>query len=87
MQLSVRVQPKASRERVVGLHGRSLKISLTAVASEGQANRALIRFLARCLGMAPSSVRILRGESSRVKVVELIGADRTMVTALVARAE
>ncbi len=65
--LSVRVQPKASKNAVRGVHGEALKIALTAPPVEGAANKALIAFVAKGLGIPKASVAILSGQTSRNK--------------------
>ncbi len=65
--LSVRVQPKASKNAVRGVHGEALKIALTAPPVEGAANKALIAFMAECLEIPKASVAILSGQTSRSK--------------------
>lgn len=72
---AVRVQPRASRDRVLGVHGGALKVALTAPPIEGAANEALIALVAKGLGVAKSAVRIVRGERSRDKVVRVEGRD------------
>ena len=67
--LELRIQPGARRSEVVGLLGRSLKIKVAAPADDGRANAELIRFLAGTLGLTRRDVRIVRGASSRTKVV------------------
>jgi uncharacterized protein (TIGR00251 family) len=69
IRLRVHVQPHASQNRVVGIHGEALKIALTAPPVEGAANAALLRFLARLLAIPLSSVILLGGEKSREKHV------------------
>ncbi len=71
----VRVQPRASRDRVVGLHGGALKVALCAPPVDGAANDALCRFLARALGVPRRAVTIVRGQRSRDKTVRVEGAD------------
>lgn len=73
VRLSLRVQPKASRNEVVGAHGEQIRLRLTAPPVEGAANEALVRFLAEQLGVGRSSVRIVAGHASRSKVVEVAG--------------
>ncbi len=65
--LSVRVQPKASRNAIRGVHGEALKIALTAPPVEGAANKALIAFLAKSLHIPKASIEILSGHTSRSK--------------------
>ena len=71
--LSVRVQPRASRNEVAGLVGDTLKIRLTAPPVEGAANDACLAFLAKLLDLPPSRLAIIQGERSRNKVVRITG--------------
>jgi uncharacterized protein (TIGR00251 family) len=63
----VRVVPRSRRDEVSGVHGDALKVRLTAPPVEGKANRALQKFLAKRLGVAPSAIEILSGHASRSK--------------------
>ncbi len=65
--LSVRVQPKASRNAIQGVHGEALKIALTAPPVDGAANKACIAFVAKKLGLPKSAVAILSGKTNRNK--------------------
>ncbi len=65
--LSVRVQPKASRNAIQGIHGEALKISLTAPPVDGAANKACIAFLAKTLKHPRAAIEILSGATSRNK--------------------
>ena len=67
----VYVQPRSSKNTVVGLHGDALKVKLTAPPVEGEANRQCTRYLAKCLGVSNSAVEIVAGHSSRTKKVRL----------------
>src|SRR6266705_5530591 len=71
--LSLRVQPRASRNAVVGWTGDSLNIRLTAPPVEGAANAACLAFLADLLDLPKSQLEILRGERSRTKVIRITG--------------
>lgn len=81
----VRVQPRASRDEVAGVYGGALKIRLRAPALENKANEALVELLAGLLKRPKSAVRILSGERSRTKRIEIHGATRQDVLALLAR--
>jgi uncharacterized protein (TIGR00251 family) len=71
-RISVRVIPNAGRDEVVGwMDGAVLKVKLQAVPEDGRANRALCALLAARLGCRPREVRIVAGEKSRAKLVEL----------------
>jgi uncharacterized protein len=69
--LSVRIQPRASKNEVVSMEHGGLKIRLTAPPVDGAANEALIRFLADTLSVAKSRVEIVSGHTSREKVVSI----------------
>ncbi len=70
---SVRVQARASGDAIGGEWQGALKVHLTAPPTDNRANVALCRFLAQCLNISPSAVRILSGERSRTKRVEVRG--------------
>ena len=72
MILQLHVQPRAKRNRLVR-HQEEWKLQLTAPPSEGKANQACLEFLAQGLGIARSRVRLLAGEKSRHKRIELEG--------------
>lgn len=71
MTLAIHVQPRASRNAVVGWHGDALKVALTAPPVDGAANAALIAFIAEYFGLRRSQVSLLRGDSSRQKLLAL----------------
>ena len=68
-QLSVRVQPGASRSEVAGLHGAELKVRVKAPPVEGKANEALLECLAKLFRVKRSQCELVRGETSRSKTV------------------
>ncbi|MFH1155255.1 MAG: DUF167 family protein [Pseudomonadota bacterium] len=67
--IDIRVQPKASGNAIAGIHDKALKIRITAPPVDGEANKLLIKFLAKKLRMAPSSLEILKGETGRSKQI------------------
>jgi uncharacterized protein (TIGR00251 family) len=71
VEVRVRLNPRASRDRVDGLYGDRLKIRLTAAPVAGEANEALIRFLAKAARVPPSRGRIVEGARDRSKTVLL----------------
>jgi uncharacterized protein len=77
--LSVKVQPRASRNEIGEALGDELKIKVTAPPVDSAANEALIRFLAEQLGCGRGAVRLLRGNSSRHKVISIAGMTAEMV--------
>jgi hypothetical protein len=68
--LTVRVQPRASRDELL-LDGARLKARITAPPVDGAANRYLLRFLAAEFGVAPSRTELVRGATGREKVVRI----------------
>ena len=70
-KLKVRVVPKASRNQVDGYEDGTLKLRVTAPPTEGQANAGVIALLAKTLGVSKSQLQIVRGQSSRNKVVSV----------------
>ena len=79
---SVRVQPRASKDEIAGETGGALKVRLRAPAVEDRANEALVEFLAQLLKTPRSAVRILSGERSRTKRIEIRGVTRQQILAL-----
>jgi uncharacterized protein (TIGR00251 family) len=76
------VQPRASRSEVVGAHGGALKVRLQAPPVDGAANAALVELLAESLGVPRRAVRIVAGESSRSKTVDVDGVEQALVERL-----
>jgi uncharacterized protein (TIGR00251 family) len=79
----VRIQPRASKTEIAGEMAGALKIRLQAPALEGRANEALIEFLADLLKTSKGAVRILSGERSRMKRVEIRGVTKQQIERLV----
>jgi uncharacterized protein (TIGR00251 family) len=82
VRFAVRVQPRASRTEIVGEHGTALKVRLQAPPVDGAANEALIDFLAAELGVARRAVRVVSGQSSRAKTVEVEGVSTASIHSL-----
>ena len=72
-QVAVRLQPRASRDAIVGMSDGVLAVRVSAPPVDGRANAALCKLLARAAGVAPSKVTVVRGERSRDKVVRVEG--------------
>ena len=71
--MSLRVQPRASRDEIVGWQDTTLRLRVTAPPVGGAANTAVARLLATALGVPPSSVSVVRGLQGRTKIVEVTG--------------
>ena len=78
----MQVQPGASRTEFAGLHGEALKVRLQSPPRDGAANEELVAFLAKSLGVAKRSVRIVGGAGSRGKLIEVDGVSAASVEAL-----
>lgn len=82
LTLLVRIQPRASKNEIAGIIEGALKVRLQAPALEDRANEALCEFLAQLLKTPRSTVRILSGERSRIKRIEIRGVTEQQVLAL-----
>ncbi len=84
--LRIRVQPRASRTAVVGIIQGVLRLRLRAPPVDGRANAELLKFVGRkVLGLAPSALSIVRGSSSRHKVIGIVGRSEEEVRSAVAK--
>jgi len=73
--LQIQVQPRSSRNQLVGLQGDALKIKLTSPPVDGAANKACCAFLAKVFGVAKGDVELVAGDKSRQKRILLNGLD------------
>jgi uncharacterized protein (TIGR00251 family) len=80
LKLDILVQPRASKNAVVGWQGGALKVRLAAPPVDGEANRALLDFLAKELGLKKRQVTLSSGTASRRKVIEILAADEAALT-------
>jgi uncharacterized protein (TIGR00251 family) len=72
-RLTVKVHPRAKRSALAGRLGDAWKLSLAAPPVDGKANDECVRFIAELAGVPRSRVRIVKGLTSRLKVVEIEG--------------
>jgi uncharacterized protein len=79
--IKIRLAPRASKNRVAGIHNGCLKIAVTAPPVDGRANKHLIEFLAKILGCAKSKLELVSGQTSREKVVSVSGVAEASVRA------
>lgn len=77
--LSIRIQPRASKNEIVTMVSGGLKIRLTAPPVDGAANEALVKFLADSLSIPKSHIEIVSGHTSRDKVVRISGINHAEV--------
>jgi len=80
LTIKIYLQPKASKNEIVGPYRDGIKVRVTAPPVEGKANEALLRLLALSLDLSLSQVEILKGHHSREKVLRLSGIDLSLVT-------
>jgi uncharacterized protein (TIGR00251 family) len=72
-QISIRLQPRAKRDEVVGERGDAIVIRVSAPPVDGKANAALCQLIARSIRVSSSRVSVVRGQTSRDKVVRVEG--------------
>ena len=72
-EISVRLQPRARRTELAGERGGVLLARVTAPPADGRANEALCRLIAASAGVPPSRVAVVRGRTSRDKLVRVEG--------------
>ncbi|MDY7034257.1 MAG: DUF167 domain-containing protein [Thermodesulfobacteriota bacterium] len=71
--LKVWLQPKSSRNEIKGLHGDTLRVSVTSPPIEGRANKALCDLMAKEFGVSKSQIEIIKGHKSRTKIIKIDG--------------
>ena len=72
--LAVRVHPRANRNEVLDVRNGRLLIRTTAAPTDGKANKAIVKLVASCLDVAPSRVRLVRGQTRRDKLLKISGS-------------
>lgn len=80
--VSVRVQPKASANKILGEHAGALKVSVTAAPEKGKANAAVIALLSKELRVPKSWIEITRGETTRIKTLRIRGLTKESLSRL-----
>ena len=78
-RISVHVQPNAKRNEIVGLENGFLRVRITAQPVKNKANKQLIEFLSKQLGVSKSRIVIEKGEASKRKTVMVEGLSRSEV--------
>jgi uncharacterized protein (TIGR00251 family) len=78
-RLNVRVTPRSSQNKVVFREGL-VRVWVTSAPTDGQANEAVLQALSKALGIAPSRLSIVRGDTGRNKVVAVEGMDLHEIT-------
>lgn len=77
--LFVYAQPGGKKNEILGLHDGQLKVRLKAPPVNGKANAELIQFLSKLIGIPKKKIKILGGESSRNKKVQLIDIEINII--------
>ncbi len=85
--LSVKLQPRASSNEIGEPLGNELRIKVAAPPVDATANEALLRLLAETLDCARSQVELVRGHTSRHKLIKLHGLDPVLVLAKLSRTD
>lgn len=76
--INVKVQPRSSKKEIAGVSGDTLKVRLTSAPVDNAANEQLIEVLSEELNIKKSSIHIMRGSSSRQKVIKIEGVDEIL---------
>ena len=77
--VGIRLNPAASREKILSAGGEEIRLAVTAAPVDGKANEAMLRLLAKALDVPRSSIIVRRGASSRNKLVEIAGMTKEEV--------
>lgn len=80
-RIRVRVQPRASSNQVIDFRDGTLRVRVTAPPRDGKANAAVLGLVAEFLGVPPSNTKIIRGATSREKVIEIEAIDEESILA------
>ncbi|WP_415062331.1 DUF167 domain-containing protein [Bdellovibrio sp.] len=75
VRLHLFIQPKSSKNEVIGPHNGELKIKITAPPIDGRANEGLIEFLSDHFDIPKRNVILVKGDTGRHKTVDLLGVD------------
>ena len=84
--VSVKLQPRSSADQIGEPHGNELRVKVTAPPVDAAANQALVRLLAEKLDYPRNQVQLVRGQTSRHKLVKLYGLSGGEFLARLARA-
>jgi len=77
IMIEVKVEPRSSRRQISGIMDNDiLKVKLTAPPVDGSANEQLIELISETTGVRKSQIRIVRGQSSKRKLIEITGVEK-----------
>ncbi|NUN04451.1 MAG: YggU family protein [Bdellovibrio sp.] len=75
VRLHLFIQPKASKNEVIGLHNGEIKIKITAPPLDGRANEGLIEYLSDLFDIPKRDIHLVKGETGRHKTVDIAGVE------------
>ena len=84
--IRVKVHPRAKRNAITGIVGDAVKLSLTSPPVDGKANEACMRFFAELFGVPRAAVTIVKGETSRTKLIQIAQVPKERVEAILSEA-
>jgi len=70
---NIKVQPRSAKTEVIGVHDNILKVKVTSAPEGGKANKQVIELISRYFNVKKSSVKIIKGETSSLKLIEIEG--------------
>ena len=73
MRFQVKVQPASSKKKIIYLSDGTIKIFLQSAPENNKANKELIKYLSEILGIPKAAVKIIKGQTGRVKLIEIAG--------------
>ena len=76
--LSIRIQPNASKNQVVGRFDEAIRIKITAPPVEDKANKECLKFLSDILRVPKTSISIIKGHKTRSKMIQVLGMSSDM---------
>ena len=87
INIQVQIQPRSSKDQIIGIHDGRLKIKITAPPVDGKANESLIEFLAKTFKISKSKVEILKGHTSKLKTIKLLGVNENTYRSIIGKYE
>ncbi|UQZ88412.1 YggU family protein [Deltaproteobacteria bacterium Smac51] len=81
VHLRVLLSPRAGKDALVGMQGEDLKIRIAAPPVDGAANAALVKFLAKTLGVTSDRISLVAGQTGRRKIVKIEGLTESQLWA------
>ncbi len=73
VRLHLFIQPKSSKNEIIGAHNGAIKIKITAPPVEGRANEGLIEFLSSVFAVPKRQINLVKGDTGRHKTVDVLG--------------